>query len=144
MYTQDVEPWEQPSTPSMTSYSISRTALRFFAIAGASFTVAVLAQSVPPSLSWSLLGVGAVAWVASIGAALIKKGDDTWAMVGVTAFGVFGALVGIGEILSKLPWNGLALPAIAVSLILVLLIGIERLISRHSRQKEVSREAEFY
>ncbi|EKU98137.1 hypothetical protein Lepto7375DRAFT_7398 [Leptolyngbya sp. PCC 7375] len=141
MYS-DVDPLvEQPSAPVMTSYSIGRSALRFFAIAGASFTISVVAQSVPSGLSWSLLGVGVVAWLSSVGAAILKKGDDSWVMVGVTAFGIFGALVGFGELLSKVSWSQATLPIVVVALVLALFVAIERLISSKGKAQEVDYDA---
>lgn len=122
----------------MTSYSIGRTILRYMAIAGTSFTLAVLAQSVYSSLAWALLGLGVAAWVASSAVAIIKQGDDSWAMVGVTMFGMFGALVGVGEILARLPWAQLALPILGLLIALCLFVGIERFISGRKPKQEVN------
>lgn len=130
------DPWgtpEQITVPPMTPYQVTRTSLRFCAIAGTSFSVAVTAQSVPPSISWTLLGVGAMAWAAAVGAAILKKGDDSWAMVGVTCFGILGTLVGIGELLASLSIAQIATPILAILTVLLFLVGIERLISQKSR-----------
>ena len=132
-------PWDQPQqqrSPSVSSFSVGRTSLRFAAISSTSFTVAVLAQSVPASLAWPLLFLGGAAWVASTGAAIIKKGDDSWAMVGVTASGLLGAGIGVGEILQRLPWPELALPISLVLSALLALVMIERVISRRGRREE--------
>ena len=134
------DPWEseqQQQSPAMqmTSYSIGRTALRFCSISGISFTVAVMAQSVPSSFAWTLLGTGVLSWLTVICAAVIKKGDDSLAMVGVTAFGMLGALVGVGEIISNIQWSAFGPATFAGLAILVILVMIERFITQQQQNK---------
>lgn len=124
----------------MNGYQFGRIALKYSALAGISFTASVVAQISTPSFAWALLTVGSATLLASACAAILKKGDDSAAMVGVVVASGAGALIGVGEILATLSLGNAAAAILPILAAVVMLICAERIITRKQRTEVVDNE----